>query len=450
MKKTFIIFVFVLTALMVSTVMLAGCEKAEEPEMQTEVTQEAVSSEKVEETTPEPEEEMDVPDWSIGSYERNVQDTYMCTFVFHADGTFYYSKLNDGSQTAGTWELMEGELEYTVDEETFTAQQYFVFTHYDGFVEQVPFVEDVLYNLQIQGFASNFTHNKEGIIAPEDEFPVTVFEYVLEGDDYSTIKLQHNGFYVDTIDAYYEGTWQKEVNVYTLTPDEEDSTCTLTVADDAMSAVYVSLDGTEYNVVMPMPEGPVVLMTFEGESLTMDVYDDGTCAVLYGGVIAVEGTWSYSNYEFSMTLDGVEVLVAMDEAHAFVFDYSIGDGQINDTLKVEAAVWGAADLTIKTEGEEDAESTEALVVFTGTNNPALTALCYDDGTLEVTMEGYGTVGNGEWSYANYAMSMTINEEEMEVTMNEEHAFVFELNIGDGQLVDTMICPSDIWGVLTEG
>ena len=432
--------------------MLTGCEKVEEPEMQAEATQEAVSSEKVEETTPEPEEELDVPDWSIGSYERNVQDTYMCTFVFHADGTFYYSKLNDGSQTAGTWELVEGELEYTVDEETFTAQQYFVFTHYDGFVEQVPFVDDVLYNLQIQGFASNFTHNKEGIIAPEDEFPVTVFEYVLEGDDYSTIKLQHNGFYVDTIDAYYEGTWTLDSGTYILQPDGEEGSGSLVLSEDGLTAVYTGIDGNEFDVALPVSEGPLVVMMFEGEQLTMDVYDDGTCEAFFGGTSAVVGTWSYANYEFSLTLDGAEVPVAMDEEHAFVFDYSIGDGQINDTLKVEAAVWGAADLTVKTDDEEAAEDTEgaeAIVVFTGTDNPALTVQCYDDGTLEAVMEGYGTVGTGEWSYANYAMSITINEDAMEVTMDEAHACVFELNIGDGQLADTMICPAEIWGVLTE-
>ena len=456
MKKSIWIVALLATVALLGAFVLTGCKETTEPAETSEAvtTEEATATPEV---TPEPEEE--VPDFSIGYFERWAGGgDYQNIFVFHPDGTFYYSKMNESSFTAGTWELVDSEKEYAYfvdgdesNEQTATAEQYFILKHYDGFVEEVAYANDMIYDMTVTGFKSDFDHVRDKSIAPEDETPVTVVEYQLEGDEYSTMQLQHSGVYIDTINDYIEGTWAVDGNTYTLTPDGEETTAALAVAEDGKSAVYTATDGTEYNLVIPY-QGPEVLMTFEGEQLNLDVYSDGTCAILYGAQVAVEGTWSYANYAFSLTLDGEDVPVTMldDDTHAFVFDYSIGDGQIQDTLSVDSSVWGAAGLdTVQT------AEPEILFSLVGESNDKVVLDCYDDGTCILVYTGMGDVYSGTWSYANYQLSVTLNiddgdgETEMEVTMDDSHAFVMPIDLKGGQMVDNLIVTSDVWGpVLT--
>ncbi len=454
MKKSILLVVLLVTVALFGTFVLAGCDNAPKEGDATEAPAEATAevTAEVSEETQEPEaveEAADVPDYCVGYFERWAGGgEYQNILVLHTDGTFYYSKMNESAFTAGTWELVDGEKEYAYfenegdeEEKTATADQYFVFNHYDGTVEEVAYANDMIYDVTVTGFKSDFEHAKDKTLAPEDETPVTVVEYMLEGDEYSTLQIQHNGYYADTINEYMEGTWTVEGNTFTLIPDGEDSTATLVTSDDG-SAVYTALDGTESTLMLPVDDGPAVVMTFEGESLTMDVYSDGTCQILYGGSPAGAGTWSYANYAFSLTLEDVEVPVTMEEGtHAFVFDYSIGDGQLQDTLRVESSVWGTADLS--------GAAPQLSVTFTGQNNEKIVLECYDDGTCALIYTGMGTVAEGTWSYANYAMSITLGEEEMEVSMDEAHSFVFDINMSDGQLQDTLVATTDEWGHLAQ-
>jgi len=445
MKKSLWLTFLLVVVLVVSALAMTGCKNVTEEQDQPEIT---------EEVTNQPAEEImeDIPVYCQGYFERMTQDIYQSILVFHTDGTFYLSKLNEGAFSAGYWELVDGEKEYATenDGELAVASQYFVLTHFDGTVEEVAYADDMLWGIQLIGFKSNMTHMPDKEWNVEDETAVTVVEFQLEGDNYSTLQLAHNGTYEDTLSAYVEGTWTVDGNTYTLVPDGESEACMLVVAEDGMSAVYTALDGTEMNLIVPAPEGPVALMTMDGASMTLELYDDGTCAILYGDNVAVEGTYAFADYALSLTLDGVDVPVAMDaDTHAFSFDYILGSGEqsLSDTLVVGADVWGPLMDQLTAASQADPV---ILFSYTGVNNSAIVCDIYDDGTCQLVYTGMGTVAEGTWTYENYSMSITLDGEEMEVVMDETYAFCFDINMSDGQLQDTLCASSEIWGQALEG
>ena len=151
--------------------------------------------------------------------------------------------------------------------------------------------------------------------------------YALATDEYATIKLSHNGQYVDTINAYYDGLWTKDGNTFTLQPTGETGTCQLVLSEDLKTAEYKDLEGTSYSLILFVEP----MLTFEGTTFKLEMYADNTCAIRKDSVNVVTGEFSTpAEGEYKITLDGVEVPVTKNADGSSSIEYTV-DG-VTETL----------------------------------------------------------------------------------------------------------------------
>ena len=332
MKRKFGLLVTLIILCFTSVALLSACGK-KDTDKDTDVTPTEAAAEPTEaaEATEAPAAEG--PEYTKGTYEAVVGDTYVNLMALKADGTFYLSKFNDSSSLAGTYELVDGDMDYVERDGTTTgtASQYFKFSYYDGFYEECPYANDQIYGVTLTGFKTVLAFKDE----PWDvskENPVTVEEYANVDDEYATIILQHTGAYVDTINEYMEGTWAKEGNTYTLQPNDVDGTCELIVAEDGKTAEYKGIDGSA--VSMERPNMP--LATFAGDQLSLALYKEGVAKVLVGTSAVGEGTYTYADGTLTLTIAEADVPVTANEDGSLSVEYTFADMELTETLTVPA------------------------------------------------------------------------------------------------------------------
>lgn len=360
---------------------------------------------------------------------------------FYEDGT-YYSKYFEGSfLDAGTYQVLEEELEYSVDggadgdfntvedNKKTTAPKVVEMTSYkSGAPVKVAFDNDSLCDMSLAGVANHrtMTHDPEYAYNPAtDEIAIDLFVFFAGNSVGSSFTLSHNKTFVDvTGDSFLEGTWDmKEAGVYELVYSdgvkgtlkveedgkkavlEKDGAQALDMKDnfedepDLSDQVVLSLSAQDAQVGLPM-----------GVGLRMDCYGDGTCKLIVevaqvGAELEADtGTYTVSEaykYTFNFEKAG-EVAGEPDYATAS-----------ESGLDVTAAY--KADVTVEFNGSETALSIdselkgtyvpggaakEAEVVTSLTAQDAQVGLpmgvdlrldCYDDGSckLMVVVEQVG-------------------------------------------------------------
>ncbi len=88
-----------------------------------------------------------------------------------------------------------------------------------------------------------------------------------------------------------------------------------------------------------------LLFSFTGTYTNLDVYDDGSYTFTYAGAgLTEKGTWSFENYQFSITQsNGTVIAATMDEAHALQLAYvAEANEMLKDTFTCDSGVWGPA------------------------------------------------------------------------------------------------------------
>lgn len=255
-----------------------------------------------------------------------------CFVRLNEDGT-YYAKYFGGSVTdAGTWQLLDEELEYSIDAGAdgdmntvedngkATASQVVELASYTGDPVKVAYVDDALTDMSFAGMANHRTaaHVPDYPYNPEtDETPIQIYVFYANNDMGSSLILQHDKNFTDvTGEAFLSGTWEMESQgVYQLTY-EDGGSATLTVTDGGKNAALVQADGSElalrddYKEETETGEALLVMalradsVTVEGQPMAvnvrLDAYEDNTCQVFVeiaqiGAEIPVDqGTWEMS------------------------------------------------------------------------------------------------------------------------------------------------------------
>ncbi len=75
------------------------------------------------------------------------------------------------------------------------------------------------------------------------------------------------------------------------------------------------------------------------------MYDDGSYTFTYAGAgLTEKGTWSFENYQFSITQsNGTVIAATMDEAHTLQLAYvAEANEMLKDTFTCDSGVWGPA------------------------------------------------------------------------------------------------------------
>lgn len=263
------------------------------------------------------------------------ESTGLLSFVhFYEDGT-YYAKYFEGSiLDAGSYQVLEEELEYSVDggadgdmtteadNTKATASQVVVMTSYKSREPmKIAYVDDQLCDMSLGGMASHRTmlHDVGYAYNPNtDETAIELFVFYLGNNIGSNFILSHNRTFVDvTGDMFLDGSWDmKEAGVYALTYSDN-SKATLTVDASGSKAVLAKADGSELDLKDTYEDegdlsGVVVMsLTMEdaqvglpmGVNLRLDCYGDNTCKMIVEvAQIGVELEADQGTYSMSETM----------------------------------------------------------------------------------------------------------------------------------------------------
>lgn len=244
-----------------------------------------------------------------------------CFLHFSGDGTYYASYFDGGVTDAGTYEVLDKELNYfeTYDEDGAadessgkTASQVVVLTSYlGGAVQESAFDGDRLCDFTMGGMSSHAFMEHDAAFAydaEEMEPSIAVQTLYFNNDSGMTLTLYHDRSFVDyTGDERVSGVWEPDGDGYrltadsgeewTLTIDGESAVCvrgdmsqelSTGVVEGAAVAGFTSAEPVEVSGV-PGMEGPTAA------DVSLKAYDDGTAeliAVIFDNEVIVDsGTY---------------------------------------------------------------------------------------------------------------------------------------------------------------
>lgn len=301
-----------------AALLLGGCGNDKEPDSQgssdtveqgTESSQETESVQQSEGTENEEQPASGETQMWDGYYQDTSTGT-MSFVRFNEDGSYYCSYFDKAVVDAGMWELLDEEMEYSVDagpdgdantvedNTKATAAQVVAMTSYQsGETVKIAYVDDQLCDMSMAGLANhrNLAHDSAYAYNPAtDETPIQLYVFYAGNSIGSNITLSHDRSFVDvTGDTFMDGTWEMgEAGVYSLTYSDS-SEAVLTVDPSGKSAVLEKADGSQLELSYTFEEegeaGAVVTsMRAEDQqvglpmsvALRLDCLGDGTCQLI--------------------------------------------------------------------------------------------------------------------------------------------------------------------------
>lgn len=308
----------ILAFVMVCTLALSGCNNN-----QTDPTNAPTNGQNDATAAPtEPADEVHLWD---GIYEETTIG--LKTFYrFNEDGTYYGWFFDGGVSEAGTYEVVDKEMNYRPEglpegesdsaEASETAAQVIITTSYQGKVTEMAYANDTLCDVTIGGMAGYrfMHHNASYEYVPEnEEVALVVYTYYADNKAGNSLTLYHNKTFVDyTGEVGVEGTWEKDSEFgFTLTG--EDGTVTM-LAIDGHDAIY----GEVILKDQIIDEGaPQVINSYRVEEtqigieipvgVRIDCYSDATCqlvveiAMIGAEIVADAGTYELDELMYTPT-----------------------------------------------------------------------------------------------------------------------------------------------------
>ena len=278
-------------------------------------------------------------------FTRDVGFAYDNFFHFYESGTVYVGFAVNQITAIYTYDVVEEEKAYSCyadgtamdNEELTEGTAPYTINFYDyntgDLVDSCAYDGDVLYNdmavITFQG-AGPAMYNYDAdptTSALADSYAaeagITLLSAVSPDDETSTIALYHTGRYLDMVNFMIEGTYTKDGDVYTLTPDSD---------SDSAATVTVNGDGT----CTYAPEG--------GDEVVLNVIGDVSVLYTYAAIGAVDlGDNGTADLFIEMNSDNtVRVYVT-----AFGTEMDIDDGtyEITDTYAIVLHCTNAGDIT---------------------------------------------------------------------------------------------------------
>lgn len=230
---------------------------------------------------------------------------------FNEDGSYYSSYFDKAVVDAGVWEVLDEELEYSVDagpngdantvedNTKAAAAQVVALTSYQtGETVKIAYVDDQLCDMSMAGLANhrNLAHDAGYAYNPAtDETSIQLYVFYAGNSIGSNITLSHDRSFVDvTGDTFMDGTWEMgETGTYALTySDGTEGTLTVDASGktavlektgaDALDLSYTYEEGGEeageVTTVLRAEDQQVGLPM--AVALRLDCLSDGTCKLV--------------------------------------------------------------------------------------------------------------------------------------------------------------------------
>ena len=211
-------------------------------------------------------------------------------------------------------------------------------------------------------------------------------------------------------------------------------------------------------VPMDTPEpsvGPAaedtLLFSFDSgsENYLLDCYADGTYKFTYVTVGLVEtGEWSWKDWIFTLTDSNGKVTTAEkdDETHALsLYFVAVIDERVDREFTCDATTWGTA---LGTTGNyEPGAETPVLFSFVSDSENYLLD-CYADGTYQFTFVTAGLVENGEWSWKDWAFTLTNLNGKVTTAEKDDETHALSLHFVaaiDERVSRDFTCDATTWG-----
>ncbi len=286
---------------------------------------------------------------------------------------FYAGLSNNRFNFVGTYTVEEVAFDYACfpDRETKTnpeavptegtAPYTVTFFDWDGNeIGKCGFDGDILYNVMDEGstiYASgsgtvNYLHDTTGEKSKfyEGELGIPYLEYVADEEKTSTLAINHNGTYVDLVNAMVEGTYTVAENAeggldFSLTPNDSlDTPAVVSTSADKATCTYTPEGGDPIAMSKPSA-GPAVAHSFEGKytiaaynmdaDVIMNMYDDGTCTAVMSlagnGIDLAKGTWVLNGYTFELDLEGIGAVKSnVDGTGTITIDLAVSGTKVGD------------------------------------------------------------------------------------------------------------------------
>lgn len=412
-----------LTVVLSAAMLLGGCGDNAD---QQESSQGSETVEDGSESESAPEESGEVQIWD-GYYQDT--STGLLSFVrLNEDGTYYAKYFDGGVMEAGTYRVLDEDMEYYADGGTdgdftteedntkATASQVVELTSYKtGDVVKIAFDNDQLCDMSLGGMANHrtLTHDAEYAYNPDtDEIAIELFVFYAGSSMGSNFVLSHNRTFTDvTGDAFLDGSWEmKEAGVYALTYSDG-TEATLTVEADGKNAVLAKAGGEELALRDTFEEsgdlsGTVVLsLTAEdaqvglpmGVNLRLDCYGDNTCKLIVEvaqvgaeleadkGTYSVSETFQYTfNFEKAGEITGTPdyasaTETSLDVAAAYKADVEVEFNGAQTPLSIDSELSG----TYVMGGEASAQAAEVVNTLTVEDAQVGAELEADQGTCSL-------------------------------------------------------------------
>lgn len=376
MKKKSILAV-ILTLVLMMAVLPVGCGKTDDGTKENN----AQSDDAQTDNSKDEENSGEVQMWD-GYYYYIIADMGIESFIhFNEDGTYYASYFDKAAVDAGTYEVLDEELEYypdtsgddvgDTDGEMAASSQVVAFTSFvTGETQKVAYVEDALLDMSLGGLGNhrNLRHKADyKYVAENEEMSIEIAAYFAGGSTGSAITLGHNGSFMDaTGDELLEGTWeQKNVGEYALNYDDgtkgtlkiadDKKTAELTRGDEVVTVEAMGAEGSAFTLSNPSVEVGVPITV----ELRLDCAEDGTCE-LFVVVSQINTEISIDKGTYTMS-DAAKGSFEFEKAGACEAapDYSTAtDNSVDLNMAYKA------DLTIEMNGESTDISVDT--VLTGT------------------------------------------------------------------------------------
>lgn len=311
MKKKNVIAICMAGALS-AAMLLGGCGDSESASKQDPLSTEKTEQTEKTEGTENAGETEQASSGEAQMWDGYYQDTStgLLSFIhFNEDGTYYSNYFENAVVDAGVWEILDEELEYSVDAgpdgdantvedntKSIASQVVAMTSYQSGETVKVAYVDDQLCDMSMAGLANhrNLAHDPEYAYNPAvDETPITLFVFYADNNIGSNITVSHDKSFVDvTGDAFMDGTWEMSgAGVYELTYSDG-SGAVLTVDASGKSAVLEKTDGSALELSHTYKEegDSEVATSLRAEeqqvglpmsvALRLDCLTDGTCKLI--------------------------------------------------------------------------------------------------------------------------------------------------------------------------
>ena len=334
---------------------------------------------------------------------------------------------------------------------------------------------DMIYNYKFDQATRTLNHSSLRDFSVDDESPIELYHFMLKNEsdipadaeegavvsDYDLI-VTHKGFEGNLLGGsnVWNGKYVQEGNTYTLNDTFSGGEVgTLTIAEDGASATFTN--GTVTLELIPYEEVPsdevTDLLTVETTvnvgidvPFTLTFKSDCTAvlsASLMGNSIEFTTDWELQapHIVFTNTSAG-EFTYAIDADGAHV----TWKGDLSDRMTDVTVPFTFASSELAKLQDARPAAPEVLGTLTGGGGSfVMTLSLYEDNTCAVSM-GDTQITTGSWSFANYALTVTLEGQEpatSDPSKLQDVGIVVDLIVGSSGSSVTFTGPNTLVGVL---